>query len=65
MKRNTTVNQSRTSTGTGKKPYVYAFASGTVAGTTGTSSAPSIKTLVKRSSDRTESMPAHWRQAVA
>ena len=65
MKNTSTLKQSKTTTGTGKKPYVYAFASGTVTGSTGTSSAPSVKTLVKRSSDRTESMPIHWRQAVA
>ena len=65
MNRTTTIKQSRTITRTGKKPYVYAFASGAVTGATGTSSAPSIKTLVKRSSDRTGSMPSHWRQAVA
>ena len=64
MKRNTTVNQSRTTTRTGKKPYVYAFASGTVAETTGTSSPPSTKTLVKRGSNPADSMPSHWRQAV-
>ncbi len=63
MKRTTTVRQSRTTNRTGKEPYLYAFASGPVTGST--SSAPSVKTLVKRSSDRTESMPSHWRRAVA
>lgn len=65
MKRTTTLKQSRTTTRTGKKPYVYAFASGPVVGSTGNSSPPTVKTLFKQSSDRTESMPAHWRQAVA
>jgi len=65
MKHTTTVRQSRTTTRTGKKPYLYAFARGPVMGSTGTSSAPSVKTMAKRSSDRTEAMPSHWRRAVA
>ena len=65
MKRTTTFSQRRTTTRTGKKPYLYAFATESVAGSNGTSSAPSVKTLVKRGPDRTGSMPAHWRQAVA
>lgn len=65
MKRTTSLNQGRTTSRTGKKPYLYAFPSTPVAGTTGNSSPPSSMTVVKRSSNRTDSMPAHWRQAIA
>jgi hypothetical protein len=64
MKRTTTLKQGRTNTRPGKEPYIYAFPSTPVSGTTGNSSPPSTMTVVKRSSNRTEAMPAHWRQAI-
>ena len=65
MNRTTTLKQGQTTSRARKQPYLYVHSSGPVGQTSGNSSAPSSKTMVKRSTNSAESMPSHWRKAVA
>ena len=65
MNRTTTLKQGRTNSRVSKQPYLYAHGTSPLGESTGNSSAPSSKTMVKRSSTSAESMPSHWGKAVA